>query len=88
MLAHASPYAVVLHGVQREGQALPPDGAAGADRLGLRDLIKGGTRRGDREEQFGSACRHAASCGQSGSGVVIVWSPGGLGGVVICGCDR
>ena len=52
VLAHASPRAVVLPGVQREGQALPPDGVAGADRLGLRDLIKGGARRGDREEQF------------------------------------
>src|SRR5580704_171881 len=52
LLAYASPHAVVLPGVQREGQALPPDGAAGVDRLRLRDLVKGGARRGDREEQF------------------------------------
>src|SRR5277367_6728826 len=51
-LAHASPDAVVLPGVQREAQALAPDGAAGADYLRLRDLVQGGTRRGDREEQF------------------------------------
>jgi len=64
------------------------DGAAGADRLRLRDLIKGGARCGDRKNSSGSACRHAASCRQSRSGMVIVWSPGGLGGVVICGRDR
>jgi hypothetical protein len=51
-LARASPYAVVLPGVQRERQALPPDRAAGADRLRLRDLIKRGARPRDREEQF------------------------------------
>src|SRR5258707_8861835 len=42
LLAHASPHAVVLPGVQREGQALPADWAAGADRLRPRDLVKGG----------------------------------------------
>jgi len=51
-LAHASPHAVVLSGVQREGQALPPDGAAGADRFRLGDLVHGGARRRDRKEQF------------------------------------
>ena len=51
-LAHASPHAVVPPGVQREGQALPTDGAAGADRFRLGDLVQGGARRGEREEQF------------------------------------
>src|SRR5260221_10541120 len=61
LLTHPSPYAVVLPGVQREGQALPADWAAGADRLRLRDLVKGGARRGGREEQF-RVCMPA--CGQ------------------------
>src|SRR5258708_38105905 len=37
LLAHPSPHAVGLPGVPREGQALPADRAAGADRLRLRD---------------------------------------------------
>src|SRR5258708_39155651 len=42
LLAHASPPAVVLPGVHREGHALPADRAAGADRLPPRDLGTGG----------------------------------------------
>ena len=88
MFAYACPYAVVLPGVQREGQALPPDGAAAADRLRLRDPIKGGTRCGDREEQFTIGM---PACGQQPlvpAGMVIIWSPGGREAVVICGRDR
>src|SRR5260370_28479162 len=61
LLAHPSPHAVVLPGVQREGQALPADWAAGADRLRLRDLVKGGARRARREEHFRVS---VPACGQ------------------------
>jgi hypothetical protein len=85
----ASPYAVVLPGVQRKGQALPPDGAAAEIALACVTWSKGGTGRGDREEQFrGQHARHAASSRQSRAGIVIIWSPGGLGEVVICGRNR
>jgi hypothetical protein len=45
----------------------------GADRLGLCDLVKGGTRRGDRKNSSGSACRMrpaAASPGRGGHRLV------------------
>jgi hypothetical protein len=60
-LARASPHAVVLPGVQRERQALPADRAARADRLCLRDLVKGGARPRDWEEQVGVSM---PACGQ------------------------
>src|SRR5438128_550490 len=84
LLAHASPHAVVLPGVQRERQALPADRAAGADRFRLRDLVKGGPDAETGKNSSGLTCRHAASSRQSRPGIVIVWSPGGLGEVVIC----
>jgi len=79
------PYAVVLPGVQRESQALAPDGAAGADRRGLGDLIQGGARCGDREEQFRvsmPACGQLPPVPVRDGHRLVVWGPGG---VVICG---
>jgi hypothetical protein len=79
VFARASRYAVVLPGVQREGQAVPPGRAAAADRLGLGDLIQGGARRGDREEQFRvsrPACGQLPPVRAGGSDPLVARGPG------------
>jgi hypothetical protein len=87
-LAHASPHAVVLSGVQREGQALPPDGQPAQIAFAWVTWCTEGPDEETGKNSSGSASRRAASCRQSRSGIVILWSPGGRGGVVICGRDR
>jgi hypothetical protein len=82
-VGHASPDAVVLPGVQREHQALPADRAVGADRFRLRDLVQGGTRRGDRKNSSGSASRQAAIRRQPWSGIVIISALNGRGEVIM-----
>src|SRR6478609_6604694 len=57
VFGESTPHARVLSGLEGVLQADLGDGATGADRFGLLDLVDRGAGVADREEQFGVDCQ-------------------------------